>query len=196
MRLIRKKAGDYLLDEKELYSLLIQNPEKGLGKIMDKYMGFVYTIVYGKMYIVCNKQDIEECVSDIFHEAYRTRNLIDLEKGSLKSYLAVLSKRTAIDVFRKLWNNADNISLDEFDNDWIASDTDIEKYVIDSEASDLLIHEIKALGEPDCQIMIRKYYFGQTSKIISKALGIKENTVNKKVSRALGKLKQSLGGVL
>ena len=185
-----------MLGEKEIYLLLIQNPEKGLEKIMDKYMGFVYTIVYGKLSLVCNRQDIEECVSDIFHEAYRTRNLIDFEKGSLKSYLAVLSKRTAIDVFRKLRNNADDVSLDEFDHDWIASDTDIEKSVIDNEKSDFLIQEIKALGEPDSQIMIRKYYFGQSSKIISKALGIKENTINKKVSRALAKLKQVLGGVL
>jgi RNA polymerase sigma-70 factor (ECF subfamily) len=93
-----KKEGDYLLVEKELCSLLIQNPEKGLEKIMDQYMAFVYTIVYGKLSSICNKQDIEECVSDIFYEIYRARNIIDLEKGSLKSYLAVLSKRTAIDV--------------------------------------------------------------------------------------------------
>jgi RNA polymerase sigma-70 factor (ECF subfamily) len=183
-----------MLDEKELLSLLFQNPEKGLGKMIDKYMGFVYTIVYGKLSNICNKQDIEECVSDIFYEAYKTRNLIDLEKGSLKSYLAVLSKRTAIDAFRKLSKNTDSISLNEIEHDWIASDTDIEKDVLESETSELLIKEIKALGEPDSQIVIRKYYFGQSSKTISKALGIKENTINKKISRALIKLKKALGG--
>ncbi|MCL2023027.1 MAG: sigma-70 family RNA polymerase sigma factor [Oscillospiraceae bacterium] len=184
-----------MLGEKEIYSLLIQNPERGLEKIMDEYMAFVYTIVNGKLSCTSNKQDVEECVSDIFYEVYRTRNLIDLEKGSLKSYLAVLSKRRSIDVFRKLRNNA-HVSLDKFEHDWIASDIDIEKGVVDRETNDLLIQEIKALGEPDSQIIIRKYYFGQTSKIISKALGIKENTVNKKVSRALVKLKQALGGAL
>lgn len=177
-------------------SLLIQHPEKGIEKIMDQYIAFVHTIVYGKLSSVCSKQDIEECVSGIFYEVYLTRNLIDLEKGSLKSYLAVLSKRTAIDVFRKLRSNVDSVFIDEFEHDWIASDADIEKVVIDNETSDLLIQGIKALGEPDSQIMIRKYYFGQSSKIISGALGIRENTVNKKVSRALVKLKVALGGVL
>ena len=52
MCLIRKKAGDYLLGEKELYLLLIQKPEKGLGKTMDRYMAFVYTITYRKLPIV------------------------------------------------------------------------------------------------------------------------------------------------
>jgi RNA polymerase sigma-70 factor (ECF subfamily) len=99
-------------------------------------------------------------------------------------------------MFRKLRKNADGVSIDEFEHDWIASNTDVEKDVIDSETNDLLIQEIKALGEPDCQIMIRKYYFGQSSRNISKILGMKENTVNKKVSRALVKLKEALGGVL
>jgi len=185
-----------LFGEKEMCSLLVRHPEKGIEKIMDKYIAFVYTIVYGKLSGVCSRQDIEECVSGIFYEVYQTRNLIDLEKGSLKSYLAVLSKRTAIDIFRKMRNKAGNVSLDEFEHDWIAADTNTEKAVIDSETSDLLIQEIKALGEPDSQIIIRKYYFGQSSKIISAVLGIKENTVNKKVSRSLVKLKEALGGVL
>ena len=159
-------------------------------------MAFVYTIVYGRLSKVGSKQDVEECVSDVFSEVYQTRKLIDLEKGSLKSYLAVLSKRTAIDAYRKLRKKADGISLDEFDHNWISSDIDVEKIVIDSETGDLLIQEIQALGEPDSQIMIRKYYLGESSKVISKALGIKENTVNKKASRALVKLKQALGGAL
>lgn len=179
-----------------MYSLLIQNPENGLEMIMDRYMAFVYTIVHGKLSGVCGKQDIEEAVSDIFYEMYRTRNIIDLGKGSLKSYLAVVSKRTAIDIYRKRRSKDGIISIDEFEHDWIASETDIEKDVIDSETSDLLIKEIMALGEPDSQIMIRKYYFGQTSKVIAKVLRIKENTINKKVSRALVKLQQALGGVL
>jgi RNA polymerase sigma-70 factor (ECF subfamily) len=185
-----------LLDDKKIYSLLIENPEKGVEKLMDKYMGFVYTIINGKLAVICNKQDIEECVSDVFYEAFRTRNRIALERGSLKSYLAVLSKRTAIDVFRKLRNRSDIVSLDESTHDWIADEADIEKDTIQGETSDLIINEIKGLGEPDSQILIRKFYFGQSAKLISKALGMRENTVNKRVSRALEKLKGSLGGVL
>ena len=52
------------------------------------------------------------------------------------------------------------------------------------------------LSEPDKEIFIRKYYLGQSTKIISKILGIKENTIDKKVSRGLLKLKNILKGVL
>ena len=185
-----------MLSDKEIYSLLTTEPEKGTAKIMKQYMAFVYTIVYGKLSGITSRQEIEECVSDIFYEVYRTRNSIDLEKGSLKAYLAVLSKRRAVDLFRKLSKKAGEISTNDFDHEWLTSGDDVEKSVIDGEISELLLSEIKALGEPDSQIIIRKYYLGQSTKIISKALGLKPNTVDKKVSRALVKLKQALGGAI
>jgi RNA polymerase sigma-70 factor (ECF subfamily) len=51
------------------------------------------------------------------------------------------------------------------------------------------------LGEPDREIIIRKYYFGQKSKEIAGVLNLRENTVDKKISRGLKKLKILLGGV-
>ena len=185
-----------MLDDKDLYTLLMQNPEKGLGKVMDKYMRFVYSIVYGKLSGIAGKPDIEECVSDVFHELYRSRASIDWEKGSLKSYLAVISKRKAIDAYRKIQAKPEAFSLNEYESDIFPSNADVEKSVIDSEMSDILIREIRALGEPDSSILIRKYYFDESSKTIARALHLKENTVNKKVSRALAKLKKSLGGIL
>lgn len=185
-----------MLSEKDLLSFLTQQPEKGLEKVMDQYTAFVYAIAYGRLSSICDKRDIEECVSDIFYEIYRTRNNIDLEKGSLKHYIAVLSKRKAVDVFRKQQRATSQLYTGEFEHDLVISDTDIERDAIDNETSERLIHEIKALGEPDSQIMIRKYYFGQSTKAISKATGIKENTVDKKVSRALVKLEQALKGAL
>ena len=179
-------------DEKDLLTLLLNDPEQGLETIMDQYMAFVYAIVHGKLSGVCKKQDMEECVSDVFFEVYRTRSFIDLEKGSLKAYLAVVTKRRAIDVFRKQTGKVEDVSLDAFDHDWIASN----ESVTDNETGDILVNEIKALGEPDSQILIRKYYFGQSAKAIARALGLKENTVNKRASRALAKLKDALGGAM
>jgi RNA polymerase sigma-70 factor (ECF subfamily) len=190
------KEGDHLLCDREILALLVKHPEKGLEKIMDRYMAFVCVIVHGKLGGICNRHDIEECVGDIFYELYRTRSGIDLEKGPLKAYLAVLAKRRAIDVFRKQLSHAGDISLDESMQGRAAADTDVEQAVLDSETADLLIREIKALGQTDSQIIIRKYYFGQATKEIAKSLGLKENTVDKKVSRALVKLKQALGGEL
>ncbi|MCL2637388.1 MAG: sigma-70 family RNA polymerase sigma factor [Oscillospiraceae bacterium] len=183
-----------MLSDKEIYSLLTTNPEKGIARIMNEYMAFVYTIVYGKLSGITSKQEIEECVSDVFYEVYRTRSSIDLEKGSLKAYIAVLSKRRAVDLFRRLVKRVGEVSTDDLN--LLTSGENVENSVINAETSEILLTEIKNLGEPDSQVIIRKYYLGQSTKIISKALGLKPNTVDKKVSRALVKLKQALGGAI
>jgi RNA polymerase sigma-70 factor (ECF subfamily) len=182
--------------DSELLSLLVQDPGNGLKEIMSNYRAFVCTIVHGKLALSCNRHDMEECVSDIFYEVYKNRSLIDLERGSLKSYIAVLAKRNAIDTFNKSQKHSKNVYIDGMEHDWLTTGDNAEQNAIDNELQETLTKQIKLLGEPDSQIMIRKYYFGQSTKTISKALGIKVNTVDKKVSRALGKLKKALGGAL
>lgn len=171
-----------------LLNELSSNPEKGLSTLMDTYMGLVYSIVKNKLYTICSKEDIEECVSTVFFEFYNQRNTIDLSKGSIKSYLAVIAKRRAVDLYRaniKIVQNTLQISED------IPSEN-----ILSTETRHVLIQGIKDLGNPDSEIFIRKYYFGQSTKIIAKSLGIKVNTIDKKISRGLAKLKETLGGVL
>jgi hypothetical protein len=108
-----------LISDNEFLILFKKKPEKALERIMDVYAGLVYTIVFDKLSTVCSKEDIEECVSDVFYQLYNQRDKLNMQKGS-----------------------------------------------------------IKALGEPDNDICIRKYYFGQSTKVIAEALSIKENTVD------------------
>ncbi len=179
--------------EDKILSLLEKKPEKGLEKLMDMYTGLIYTIVYNKLNSFCTKEDIEECVSSVFFEAYEKRSSIDLTKGTIKAFLAVLAKRRAIDVFRKKEKDIGKvISLEECEEKKHEKLIDIEVTSPDKETKNSVIESIKLLGEPDSEIFIRKYYFGQSTKIIAKILGLKENTVDKKVSRGLVKLRKIL----
>ena len=47
---------------------------------------------------------------------------------------------------------------------------------------------MEGLGEPDREIFLRKYYLGQRTKEIARALNLRENTVDQKVGRGLKKL--------
>jgi RNA polymerase sigma-70 factor (ECF subfamily) len=189
-----------MISDKELHKLLITKPEKGLEKLMDTYGGLAYVIVQSKASGTASMMDIEECVSDIFYEMYVKRDEIDLEKGTIKSFLAVIAARRAIDLFRRRSKeSAVSAVLEELQvsgAEPAAEDYSVENTVINLETSALLIKAIKALGSPDSEIIIRKYYFGQSTKTIAQALNLKENTVDKKVSRGLVKLKKALGGVL
>ncbi len=177
--------------DKKILDLLKNKPEKGLEKLIDTYSGLVYTIIYNKLSQYFSVEDIEECVSSVFHEAYQNRSAIDLKKGTLKAYIAVLSKRRAIDLFRKNRKHVTNlVSLETQDlEDCTAEDE------VDAETKDMLIRAIKALGEPDSEIFIRKYYLGQNSKEISGLMGIQQNTIDKRLSRGLSKLRTIVGNM-
>ncbi len=68
------------MDERSLLTLLQKRPNEGMKELMRQYMGYCYYIVRNKL-SEFPQEDIEECVSDVFVDAYRYREKIDLEKG-------------------------------------------------------------------------------------------------------------------
>lgn len=181
-----------MISDIELFNLLIYKPEAGLNKMMDNYMALVYTIIFNQLSNIYSKEDIEECVSDVFFEVFNNRNKIDLTKGSLKAFLAVIAKRKAIDMYRKNKNKT-HIPIEEVAENLFTASDEVADSILKKESNLELVEAIKSLGEPDSQIIIRKYYLHQSSKDISKDIGIKVNTIDKKVSRCMQKLKKILG---
>ena len=60
------------------------------------------------------------------------------------------------------------------------------------ECQNRLIEAVAALGRPDSEIFMRKYFYGQKSREIAEELGMKTNTIDKIVSRGLVKLRKIL----
>lgn len=169
----------------ELLELLRAEPERGLAEVLDTYSAYVYKIAYSKLGSVCSKEDIEEAVSDIFLMFYEYGRKKGFELPSVGAYLSVIAKRRSINLYKKLITKSETVSLDE-----------IEDYVGESAAADSrrreIIETIKQLGEPDSEIILRRYFIGQKSREIAGDLGLKQNTVDKKISRGLKKLKEIL----
>jgi RNA polymerase sigma-70 factor (ECF subfamily) len=182
-----------LISDIELLNILIHKPDAGLKKMMDDYMALVYTIIFNQLSNIYSKEDIEECVSDVFFEVFNYRNRIDLTKGSLKAFLAVIAKRKAIDMYRKNKNKT-YIPIEDVTESLLTASDEVADSILTKESNSVLIEAIKSLGEPDSEIIIRKYYLHQSSKDISKDIKIKVNTIDKKVSRSMQKLKKILGG--
>ncbi len=184
-----------MISDIELLDLLHNKPELGLKMMMDNYMGLIYTIIFNKLSAIYSKEDIEECVSDVFFEVFHYKSRINLEKGSIKAFLAIVAKRKAIDMYRKNKNN-NHIPIEDVSQDLYSVEDDVSNSILLKESNSMLIDAIKSLGEPDSEIIIRKYYLHQSSKDISKDLDLKVNTIDKKVSRCIQKLKKVLGGII
>ena len=81
---------------------------------------------------------------------------------------------------------------DEFEMEACVSDVFVEFYnnidrYTESKGS---IKSYKSLGEPDSEIIIRKFYFGETSKQIAERLAMTVSAIDTRASRALKKLRK------
>lgn len=183
------------MTERELLDKLRKEPAEGLDAAITQYAGLVYTIVRGKLASVCLEEDIEECAADVFAVLCRQANAIDLNKGALKAYLATLARRTAIDRYRKAASRGSPVSLDDeslFPNG-IGGMEDPAGSVMDRETRRAVLDAVKALGEPDTGILIRKYFYGETAVQIACEVNLSPGAVQKRIGRSLTRLRKILG---
>lgn len=184
------------MDDVDLLNELSINPQKGMETVTDQYAKLVYSIINSKIATVGTVEDVKECVSDVLIEFYRHVNEIDLSRCSIKGYLAVVAKHKGIDLYRKLIGNTERfVCLDEKYEYLKDNKLNPEQEVIRKEEKKILLNAIESLGEPDKEIFIRKYFMGQKTKEIAETLYLRDNTVDKKISRGLKKLRVLLGGV-
>ena len=171
------------MSDKELIALLARSPEEGLRQVIKRYSAYVYKIALSKLSSHCPKEDIEEAVSDIFLKFFYFAKGEGSSLRSVAAPLCVIAKRVCADILRAKARQQETLALDEIDEPAVND--------IYAEPSELL-ELIKRLGEPDTTIMIRRYYLGFSAKEIGSSLNMKPNTVNKRVSRAVDKLREWL----
>ncbi len=173
------------MQDEDLMRLLAMNEESGLEAIIDRYSAFVMKIIYSKLGDCCSREDMEETASDIFLLFLKSARIRNYEIKSISAFISVIAKRQCVNAFRKSISHEQTVSYDEVEN--VVSDVE----QIDFERMRLL-NAIKQLGETDEEIFVRKYYLGQKSREIAKDMGIKTNTIDKRISRGLKKLKTML----
>ena len=184
------------MEDSKLLRLLHKDSSVGMEQLINQYAGLVYAVVKGKLSeSFCISTDIEDCVADVFCEFYAGLEKYDESRSSIKSYLCVLARYKAIDVARKRGRQQCIASLDDKDSLLqVADGVMLEADFVDDELRREVLNAVKELGEPDSSIIIRKYYFGESSKEIADALNLTVSNVDTRMHRALNKLRKLFGG--
>ena len=168
----------------ELLLLLRSDPGRGLSAVVERYSAYVMKIAMIKLNGVCSREDIEEAVSDIFYLFYTGGSQNGFEIRSLRAYLSLIAERHCINVFKSKCRDMDTVPFDEVEERFS------EEVVSGREAD--AAYAVSQLKEPDRTIFVRKYFFGQRTKDIAKDLGMNANTVDKRISRGLVRLRKIL----
>ena len=183
------------MEDKKLLRLLHKDPNAGMEQLLNQYTGLVYAVVKSKLdgsfYV---SSDLEDCVADVFSKFYTELADYDPAKSSIKSYLCVIARNHAINVAKKR-SLEGGISLDDEQSLLqVADDVMIDSELADEELRREVIRAVEDLGEPDSNIIFRKYYYGESSKEIAVALKLTVSNVDTRTHRALNKLRNLFGG--
>ena len=184
------------MEDTALLRLLHKDPNAGMEQLMDQYAGLVYAVVKGKLAGSFHvSSDVEDCVADAFSKFYAGLSDYDPSLSGIGSYLCVIARNLAINVAKR--RNREQNMISSLDEDVILQATDgpsMDSTLAEDELRRQVFDAIKGLGEPDTSIILRKYYFGESSKEIANALEMTVANVDTRTHRALNKLKKMFGG--
>ena len=166
--------------DKEMLALLKSDPETGMACLIDAFAPVVWAAAAR---VLPQPEDVRECVNDTFTEFYFKQDAFDPGKGTLKSWLALLARRRAIDRLRAAKAGGEAQPLDES----LPAPSGL------TPEDRLALQEALARLSPEEAELIRLQYFeGYTPKEIADRLGLPYETVKKRRQRALARLRKSL----
>ena len=172
-----------MVDEQTLLRRLQKQDPLALEQAIDRYTPYLSTVLYRAAGTSLAREDIEEIVSDVFVSLWRNAERIDPEKGGIRPYLAAAARNFA---FKRLGRQRPCESLDELE---ISDGPGAAEELVERET---LWGAVMDLGEPDSELFVRYYRYGQTLQEIAGATGLKLSTVKTQLSRGKKKLKTIL----
>lgn len=184
------------MQDEELLNILKNDPNTGMELLLNQYAGLIYSMVKHRLtgQSFC-AADIEHCVADTFSEFYCDLEKYDKDTGSIRSWLCVIARNNTCDRLRRYYRETGTLSLDAEElPEPCSNDFSMEEALIAKEFRQKLLQEIKALGEPDTTILLRKYYRSETSREIAAGLNMTVSSVDTRAHRAIQKLRSLFGG--
>lgn len=177
-----------IMNDENLINLLKKNPSKGLSCAIDEYGGLVKTVVV-RIIGYENRQDAEECISDVFVELWKSIDNFDSSKGMLKNYIISIARFVSINKLNRKMSKKELIPLEEND---LQLEFDMDDHVAGSINRKIIKDTIYSLPQPDKDIFIRRYYLYEAVKDIAQSLGVSAKTVENKLYRGKERLKAAL----
>ena len=176
----------------EYQELLETDKNKAQKALFMEYLNYVYTIVFNRLRSCGSREDMDECVSDIFNDIFSSYKSRPDTSGDIKGFVGTVALRKAAAYYHRLCRNANAVSLDDRHAPDIPSSENISAAAEANETRRILLKLIDSLGEPDSTIIIQKYYYGRSSREIAGTVPLSPAMIRVRMSRALKKLRKLL----
>ena len=174
-----------MIDEQYLIQQIKTGSQKALETVIDRYCSYVKAIAINIIKPPMADADVEEVVSDVFLSLWSHPG--DPDRGSLKGYLAAITRNKARDRLRRF-----HIEI-PLENDFLEVPVEDSCRQIElAQLKQAVKQMVDRLEEPDRTILLRYYYFYQKTDAIARDMGMNPATVRTKLARSRQKLKEWL----
>lgn len=174
-------------DERMITAIKNRN-EAAINEVITKYSKLLWSVAGAVLNNIGSIQDVEECVADTFIYLWEHPEKYNPQRGKLKTWLSIIARTQAVNRCREIAKR--NIVPLE-DTDFIDQLGIVDTF-LEAETRRALLAAVNALGEPDREILIRRYYYDQKPKEIALALDMSVKQVDNRLYQTKLKLRESL----
>lgn len=162
--------------------------EEVMGRVINKYSRLLWPIASAVLSKAGSEQDVEECVADAFIYLWEHPQRFDPTRGTLKSLLCIIARSRAIDRYREIMRR-NTVPLEEA---VLSAGTGMQEQLVQEETKRELLAAVKALEEPNREILVRRYYHDQKPREIALAMDLTVKQVDNSLYRSKRQLRQAL----
>ena len=179
------------MEDQRIVELYWAREESAIGETDRKYGRYLNRIAYN---ILSNTQDSEESVNDTYLDAWNS--MPPHRPGVLSSYLAKITRRVSIDIFRrknreKRKGSEYAVSLSELE-DCLSSGGGPEEAIEVQELGAAINSFLRGQSEEVRNTFIGRYYFLDPIKEVAQYCGLSESAAKSMLHRTRGKLRDYL----
>ena len=177
--------------DQDIVELLADGDEKAIELISRRYEKLIRYIA---VTILQHRETaVEECINDVYLKLWTHGGGYDYGKASFKTYLKAITRNAALNHLRKLKRLEELEGMDESDtlqSEYIDYSQNLEQKMIFQEEVQALNTVLRSLKKKDRELVLRRFYYLQSTKQIAASMEMSENAVDSKLSRLRKKIKK------
>ena len=176
------------MTNEEIYTGLLNRDEELFDQVVTDYSKLLWAVAASVLTPTQPqaKEDIEELVSDVFIRLWRNPKSYDPVRGTIKTYLTVMTKSMAINLLttrkRQKEDPTDGPALSEMITTEDMTELDWQE----------LYRVVMTLDEPTRSVIIKRFFCDMKPAAIQKELNLSAKEVDNRLYRGKQKIKKEL----
>ena len=178
--------------DRDIIEYLSQRDQRAIELVAERYeklLRYIIASILGE-----RQETVEECLNDVYLKIWMKGQGYDYEKASFKTYLKAIARNTALNCLRRAKRQEEMEHMSEEDtllSDYIDYSQNVENQMVHREEVEALERVLNKLRKKDRELVLRRYYYLQSIRHISTAMGMSENALGSKLSSLRTKIRKS-----